>query len=68
MKKPVFLLSRDWRRDLRTFGAGAGCGFLAGALLVATLLWQYNWIVPPWAERNAAQPLVADPGARGIEA
>ena len=67
MRKPVFLQSRDWRRDLRTFGAGAGCGFLGGALLVTTLLWQYHWIVPPWVERNAARPVDADPGARGIE-
>ena len=42
--------SPDWRRDLRTFAAGAGCGFLGGALLVGTVLWQYHWITPPWSE------------------
>ena len=40
-----------WRRDLRTFAAGAGCGFLGGALLVLTVLWQYNWIASPWSGR-----------------
>ena len=58
----------DWRRDLRTFAAGAGCGFLGGALLVATLLWQYHWIVPPWAGHAVGRAGTADPGARGIEA
>ena len=43
----------DWRRDLRNFSAGAGCGFLGGTLLVTMLLWQYGWIVPPWSARAA---------------
>jgi murein DD-endopeptidase MepM/ murein hydrolase activator NlpD len=67
MKKPAFLRTREWRRDLRTFSAGAGCGFLAGSLLVATLLWQYHWIVPPWTGRYASVRETGDPGARGIE-
>ena len=59
----------NWRRDLRAFAAGAGCGFLGGAIFVAMTLWQYHWIVPPWT-RQAAVAVVeeADPGARGIEA
>jgi murein DD-endopeptidase MepM/ murein hydrolase activator NlpD len=68
LKKPSFIHSADWRRELRTFAAGLGCGFLAGALLVTTFLWQYNWIVPPWASRpttTAGEPI--DPGARGVE-
>jgi peptidoglycan LD-endopeptidase LytH len=36
----------DWRSEVRTFGAGAGCGFVAGALFVATALWQFNVIGP----------------------
>ena len=67
MRKPAFSRAREWRRDLRTFSAGAGCGFLAGSLLVATLLWQYHWIVPPWAGRSALRS-AGDPGASGIEA
>ena len=57
----------DWRRDLRTFAAGAGCGFLGGALFVAMALWQFHWIVPPWTARQAAVQESADPGAMGIE-
>lgn len=68
MRRASFVRSRDWRHDVRTFAAGAGCGFLGGSLLVATLLWQYHWIVPPWTERAAALSQTADPGARGIEA
>ena len=67
MRRPAFLEARDWRRDLRTFAAGAGCGFLGGSLLVATLLWQYNWIVPPWTDRHTVVGHSADPGASGIE-
>jgi peptidoglycan LD-endopeptidase LytH len=63
-KRP--LSSPDWRRDLRTFAAGAGCGLLGGALLVATVLWQYHWITPPWNERPAVVR-AGDPGATGIE-
>jgi peptidoglycan LD-endopeptidase LytH len=58
----------DWRRDLRTFAAGAGCGFVGGAILVAMALWQFHWIVPPWTTRQAAVEEAIDPGARGIEA
>jgi peptidoglycan LD-endopeptidase LytH len=67
MRKPAFFRTREWRRDLRTFSAGAGCGFLAGSLLVATLLWQYHWIVLPWVGPSTAIRETADPGARGIE-
>jgi peptidoglycan LD-endopeptidase LytH len=67
MKKPAFIRTRNWRRELRTFSAGAGCGFLAGSLLVATLLWQYHWIVPPWTGRYASSRETADPGSMGIE-
>jgi murein DD-endopeptidase MepM/ murein hydrolase activator NlpD len=38
--------SKEWRQDLRAFGAGAGCGLLAGALLVAGTLWHYDLIGP----------------------
>ena len=61
------IASRQWRRELTTFAAGAGCGFLAGALLVATLLWQHRWIVPPWTARAAAITATSDPGSLGIE-
>jgi murein DD-endopeptidase MepM/ murein hydrolase activator NlpD len=32
----------NFRRDLKTFAAGAACGFTAGAVLVAGLLWHYG--------------------------
>jgi murein DD-endopeptidase MepM/ murein hydrolase activator NlpD len=40
---------RDWRRDVRTFVAGGGCGFIAGALFVFVALSQANLIVAPWS-------------------
>ena len=67
MKRPPVLHSSDWRRDLKTFVAGAGCGFLAGSLLVATVLWQYRWIAPPWTARDVVARQTTDPGTRGIE-
>ena len=30
---------------LRTFAAGAGCGFVAGAFVVATIVWQYGNVI-----------------------
>ena len=66
MKKRAFTGSATWLRDVRTFGAGAGCGFLAGALLVATFLSQYNWVVPPWTPRPQLARNI-DPGAAGVE-
>ena len=67
MKRHPVPHSSDWRRDLRTFVAGGGCGFLAGSLLVATLLWQYRWIAPPWTVRDGVARQTTDPGTRGIE-
>jgi peptidoglycan LD-endopeptidase LytH len=55
-----------WRRDLRTFAAGAGCGFLGGALLVLTVLWQYNWISfrgMPGAPLHDEERAVIEPAA-----
>lgn len=42
----------DWRRDVRTFVAGLGCGLLGGALLVFVALWQYNLVRSPWQAEN----------------
>ena len=42
----------DWRRDVRTFVAGLGCGLLGGALLVFVPLWQYHLIRSPWQGDN----------------
>jgi murein DD-endopeptidase MepM/ murein hydrolase activator NlpD len=66
-----FIQTADWRRDVRAFGAGAACGLLGGAVMVAMLLWQYNWIVLPWSvPRAAVAPVIddepLDPGSRGI--
>jgi murein DD-endopeptidase MepM/ murein hydrolase activator NlpD len=48
--------SKDWRQDLRAFGAGAGCGFLGGALFVAGTLWHYGLIGPARAATSASAP------------
>jgi murein DD-endopeptidase MepM/ murein hydrolase activator NlpD len=63
------LQTDDWRRDVRAFGAGAACGVFGGAVIVAMLLWQYNWIVLPWSVPRAAvaREESLDPGSRGIE-
>ena len=46
-------LSRpDWRRDVRTFVAGLGCGLLGGALFVLVTLSQYNLVRFPWTADN----------------
>lgn len=37
--------SRDAARTVRTFAAGAGCGMLAGAFLVAAIVWQYGNVI-----------------------
>jgi murein DD-endopeptidase MepM/ murein hydrolase activator NlpD len=66
-----FIQTDNWRRDLRTFGAGAACGSLAGAVLVTMFLWQYNWIVKPWTTRGtgaASSVENRDAGTRTVEA
>jgi murein DD-endopeptidase MepM/ murein hydrolase activator NlpD len=44
--------------DLRTFGAGAGCGVLAGMFLMATIVWQYGNVIGTRAssDRHPADP------------
>jgi murein DD-endopeptidase MepM/ murein hydrolase activator NlpD len=53
-----------WRVEVRTFAAGAGCGFLAGALLVATLLWRFDAI--RW-DRSPGLHDLEHPGAAVLE-
>jgi hypothetical protein len=38
-------LSTAIKTTIRTFAAGAGCGFLAGAFVVATIVWQYGNVI-----------------------
>jgi murein DD-endopeptidase MepM/ murein hydrolase activator NlpD len=56
-------LRADWRRDLRTFSAGAAVGLLAGALFVIALLFQFNLVVLPW---HRAPLAVDDAGVQTI--
>jgi peptidoglycan LD-endopeptidase LytH len=65
-RKASAIWGPGWRRDLRTFAAGAGCGFLGGALLVLTALWQFNLIATPWSARVGAhdsEEAVIEPAA-----
>jgi peptidoglycan LD-endopeptidase LytH len=55
---------KPWRVEVRTFAAGAGCGFLAGAMLVATLLWEFDAI--RWVRAPGLHEL-EDPGAAVLE-
>ena len=48
------------QKTLRTFAAGAGCGFLAGAFLVATIVWQYGNVIGSRAA-SRAHPADAPP-------
>ena len=67
IKRPASFTSAAWLHDVRTFAAGAGCGFLAGSILVATFLWQYNWVAPPWMLRHPVAARTVDAGAEGVE-
>jgi murein DD-endopeptidase MepM/ murein hydrolase activator NlpD len=42
------------RRTIRTFAAGAGCGFLAGAFVVSTIVWQFGNVIGSRAARSGA--------------
>jgi murein DD-endopeptidase MepM/ murein hydrolase activator NlpD len=44
--------------DVRTFTAGAACGFLAGAFVVAVSVWQFGNVI---GSRSSGAPLPADP-------
>ncbi|MGH9374148.1 MAG: M23 family metallopeptidase [Vicinamibacterales bacterium] len=37
--------SSDYKRTARTLAVGAGCGFLAGAFVVAAVVWQYGNVI-----------------------
>ncbi len=47
-------------RDARIFSAGAGCGFLAGAFAVSTVVWQFGNVI---GSRAAVAGPPADPPA-----
>ena len=38
-------LSAQFKATVRTFAAGAGCGFVAGAFVVATIIWQFGNVI-----------------------
>jgi len=63
--------SRDWRHEVRTFAAGAGCGFLAGGLFVLVSLSQSNLLIAPWSDGARAvdgdrvTTAVVQPGTAG---
>lgn len=67
MKRPRLTGWENWRRDLRTFAAGAGCGFFGGAVLVLMLLWQYHWIAWPRQAPTGIARALDDPGAAPLE-
>ena len=58
------------QRTLRAFAAGAGCGFLAGAFVVAAVVWQFgNVIGSRTASRDgtAATPSAAERWVDGVD-
>jgi murein DD-endopeptidase MepM/ murein hydrolase activator NlpD len=44
------------RRTIRTFAAGAGCGFLGGAFAVAAIVWQFGNVIGTKAASQAHPP------------
>jgi peptidoglycan LD-endopeptidase LytH len=44
----------EFKRSARTFGIGAVCGFVAGAMLVGVLVWKYGSSIGPSPKRTAA--------------
>ena len=42
------------RDTIRTFAAGAGCGFLAGAFVVAAIVWQFGNVIGTRAASDSA--------------
>jgi peptidoglycan LD-endopeptidase LytH len=58
------------QKTIRTFAAGAGCGFLAGAFLVAAVVWQFGNVIgsrPPDGERAAHPPAAVDRWVNGVD-
>jgi murein DD-endopeptidase MepM/ murein hydrolase activator NlpD len=57
------------QKTLRTFAAGAGCGFLAGAFLVAAVVWQHGNVIGSRAasrEHPAQAPSAIERWKEGI--
>ena len=58
------------QRTIRTFAAGAGCGFLAGAFVVATIVWQFGNVIGSRAAGGAgvaATPSAAERWVNGVD-
>ena len=57
------------QRTIRTFAAGAGCGFLAGAFVVATVVWHFGNVIgsPPGDGVRAATPSAAERWVDGVD-
>jgi murein DD-endopeptidase MepM/ murein hydrolase activator NlpD len=49
-------LSPAARHTLRAFGAGAGCGFLIGAFLIAAVVWRYGNVIGSHAASREYPP------------
>ena len=54
---------------IRTFAAGAGCGFLAGAFVVATVVWHFGNVIGsrPGDGVRAATPSAAERWVDGVD-
>jgi peptidoglycan LD-endopeptidase LytH len=58
------------QRTIRTFAAGAGCGFLAGAFVVAAVVWQFGNVIGTRAASRqgvAAAPSAAERWVDGVD-
>ena len=60
----------DTKRTLRTFAAGAGCGFLVGAFVVATVVWQFGNVIGSRAagvQHPAHPPAAVERWGNGVD-
>jgi len=62
-------LTPSAQRTIRTFAAGAGCGFLAGAFVVATVVWNFGNVIGsrPGDGVRAATPSATDRWVDGVD-
>jgi murein DD-endopeptidase MepM/ murein hydrolase activator NlpD len=65
MTKAAATTKSGWRHDVSTFFAGAGCGFLAGALLVFGLLWHFD-VLGATSSRDPSIPRERDQGGMAV--
>lgn len=55
------------QKTLRTFAAGAGCGFLAGAFVIAAIVWQFGNVIGTRSASRDHGPVSASAAERWVD-